>query len=129
MNKCYWIIGQMCVGKTYYSKIIGEMLGLKPVSLDFVNGLDYNSLIKGDRVLIEGFTPHRNNDHYRAIMEALKDYEIIYIQIAPEYEKWLENCKPIIACPTDENPPSYTKEEYENENKRLEKLEPLLIIK
>jgi len=128
MNKCYWIIGQMCVGKTHYSKIIGEMLGLEPIHLDFVQGPDY-SIIKGERVLIEGFTPHRNAEHLRAITEALKDYEVKYILIEPSYEQWKENCKPIIACPTDENPPNYSRFEYEAENNRLRELKPMLIIK
>ena len=79
--------------------------------------------------LVEGFTPHRNQTHLEAMTEALKDKEVFYILIEPEYEQWLENCKPIIACPTDENPPSYTKEEYERENKRLRDLRPQLVIK
>jgi len=49
--------------------------------------------------------------------------------IEPTYEQWLENCKPVIACPTDENPPDYTKEEYEAENERLKKVNPAVIIK
>lgn len=63
-------------------------------------------------------------------MEALEGKEIKYIMVYPPYEQWLENCKPIIACPTDENPPNYTKDEYEAENKRLINLtNPTLIIK
>lgn len=62
-------------------------------------------------------------------MEAIGDEEVKYIIIAPDYDKWKENCKPIIACPTDENPPNYTEEEYKNENNRLMELKPILIIK
>lgn len=123
----------MCVGKSYYSKIIGEMLGIEPFHLDHINLAlplqeAYNIAIQTG--LIEGFTPFRNAQHYNAITEALKDKEVFYIMIEPSYEQWLENCKPIIACPTDENPPNYSKEEYEAENNRLKILtNPKLIIK
>lgn len=121
----------MCSGKTHYSHIFGEMLGLTPFHLDHIRHdiplVDaYREAITTG--LIEGFTPHRNQAHLEAIMEALKDREIIYILIAPEYEQWLENCKPVIACPTDENPPSYTKEEYEAENERLRGFNPVIVV-
>jgi hypothetical protein len=132
MNKIYWIIGQMCSGKTYYSKIIGEYLGLKPFHLDHINlSLPlveaYREAIQSG--LIEGFTPLRNKEHYRAIVEAIGDKEVIYILIAPSYEQWKRNCIPVIQNITDENPPDYTEEEYERENKRLEAFKPKVIIK
>lgn len=128
----YWIIGQMCSGKTHYSKIIGEMMGKEPFHLDHIRQdihlVDaYKEAIKSG--LIEGFTPHRNNEHLTAITEAIRDDEVRYILIAPDYEKWLENCKPIIACPTDENPPNYTKQQYEQENNRLKGLKPIITLK
>jgi len=133
MSKIYFIIGQMCSGKTHYSKIIGEMMGVKPFHLDHINltlPLEeaYNIAIQSK--LIEGFTPYRNEAHLQAITKALEGKEVVYILIEPSYEQWLENCKPIIACPTDENPPNYSKEEYEAENTRLKKLtNPTIIIK
>jgi hypothetical protein len=131
MSRVYWIIGQMCVGKTYYSKTFGEMLGLTPFHLDHIRqdvplNVAYKEAVQS--CLIEGFTPHRNQGHLEAITEALKDKDVFYILIEPAYEQWLENCKPVIACPTDENPPSYTKEEYEAENKRLRGFNPRLIV-
>lgn len=131
-NRVYWIIGQMCVGKTHYSKIIGEMIGRQPFHLDHINQSlplveSYKEAITTG--LIEGFTPHRNQGHLEAITKALEGKEVIYILIEPEYDKWKENCKPIIACPTDENPPDYSKEEYERENQRLRELKPVLVIK
>jgi len=132
MNKVYWVIGQMCSGKTYYSKIIGELLNLTPFHLDHINQSiplveAYKEAVSTG--LVEGFTPHRNAHHLDCIMEALKGKEVIYIMIEPEYEQWLENCKPVIACPTDENPPNYTKEQYEAENNCLKLLKPKVIIK
>lgn len=132
MNKVIWIIGQMCSGKTTFSKKFGDLIGKKPFHLDHIRHdislvEAYREAIQGG--LIEGFTPHRNNDHFIAITEALKGFEVYYIIIEPSYEQWKENCKPIIACPTDENPPEYTKEEYEAENKRLKQLtNPILSI-
>lgn len=128
----YWIIGQMCVGKTYYSKVIGEMLGKDAFHLDHINQSiplveAYKEAIQGG--LIEGFTPHRDGGHLKAITEAIGKEEVRYILIAPDYEKWLENCKPIIACQTDENPPSYSKEQYEQENARLSELKPIFTIR
>ncbi len=122
----------MCVGKTYYSEIIGKYLGLKPFHLDHIDQSKplieaYKEAIQTG--LIEGYTPHRNKAHYDAIMKAIGDREVIYILISPSYEQWLENCKPIIACPTDENPPEYTREEYEEENERLKNItNPSVII-
>jgi hypothetical protein len=132
MDRVYWIIGQMCVGKTYYSKIIGEMINLTPFHLDHIRHdiplvEAYREAIKTG--LIEGFTPHRNPGHLAAITEALEGKEVFYILIEPEYEQWQENCKPVIANPTDENPPNYTREEYQRENQRLRQLNPRLIIK
>lgn len=134
-NKIYWVIGQMCAGKTYYSEVIGKCLDLKPFHLDNIRQdislVDaYKEAIKTG--LIEGFTPHRNPQHLSAIMQAIASSgidEIIYILIAPSYEQWKENCKPVIACPTDENPPNYTEEEYYKENERLMQLNPKVIIK
>ena len=122
----------MCSGKSYYSKTIGEMVYRDVFHLDEINRnvplVDaYKEAVKTG--LIEGFTPHRNAEHLNAIMEAIGDEEIKYILIAPDYDKWKENCKPIIACPTDENPPDYTKDEYEAENARLAKLAPILTIR
>lgn len=133
MNKIiYWIIGVMCSGKTHYSKIIGEMMGKEPFHLDHIRqdiplALAYAEAIQSG--LIEGYTPHRNQQHLEAITEALKGHTVRYILIAPSYKQWKKNCEPIIACPTDENPPDYTKKEYEAENKRLKKLKPIIIIK
>ena len=132
MNRLYWIIGVMCSGKTHYSKIIGKMLDLETFHLDLIDQSKslteaYTEAIKTG--LIEGYTPFRNEAHYNAIMEALKDKEVSYILVKPSYEQWLENCKPIIACPTDENPPNYTIEEYEAENDRLKQLtNPIFVI-
>lgn len=128
----YWVIGQMCVGKTHYSKIIGEMIGREPFHLDHIRqGVPlveaYKEAIKSG--LIEGFTPHRDSGHLKAIMEAIGDEEVRYILIEPDYEKWKQNCIPIINCPTDENPPDYTKEQYEQENNRLRELKPIITIK
>lgn len=127
-----WIIGVMCSGKTHYSKIIGELIGKDPFHLDHIDmskGLveGYKQALEGG--LIEGYTPHRNAEHLQAITEAIGDREVKYILVAPSYEKWKENCKPIIACPTDENPPNYTKEQYEAENDRLRELKPIITIK
>lgn len=133
MSKIYWIIGVMCSGKTTISHKIGNLLDLKPFHLDHIN--QSISLVQAYQEaiqtgLIEGYTPFRNQSHYNAIMEALDSKEVKYIMVYPHYEQWLENCKPIIACPTDENPPNYTKDEYEAENERLIKLtNPTLIIK
>ncbi len=132
MNKVIWIIGVMCSGKTTFSEKFGKLIGTKPFHLDHIRHdipliEAYKEAIQGG--LIEGFTPHRNEEHLKAITEALKGHEVKYILISPSYEQWKENCKPIIACPTDENPPDYTKEEYEAENKRLKKLtNPILTI-
>jgi deoxyadenosine/deoxycytidine kinase len=125
MNKIIWIVGQMCVGKTTLALKLGELLNKKPFHLDHIDQSlpltqAYQEAIKSG--LIEGFTPHRNEHHYKAIMEVLKQYDIIYLQPTPAYEDWLEQCKPIINNPSDENPPSYTKEEYEAENERIHKL-------
>jgi len=130
-NRVYYIIGQMCSGKTHYSQILGEMLNLAPFHLDYIRHdiplvEAYKEAVKAE--LIEGFTPHRNQAHLEAITQALEGKEVFYILIAPTYEQWLENCKPIIACPTDENPPSYTKEEYEAENDRLRLLKPRIVV-
>jgi len=130
-NRVYWIIGQMCVGKTYYSRVFGEMLNLTTFHLDHIH--HDLPLVEAYREaittgLIEGFTPHRNAAHLEAITQALEGKEVFYILIEPTYEQWLENCKPVIACPTDENPPAYTKEEYEAENRRLRELQPRLIV-
>jgi hypothetical protein len=124
-NKIIWIVGQMCVGKTTLAKKIGEVLHMKPFHLDHIDQslplVDaYREAIKSG--LIEGFTPHRNEQHYKAIMTALENSDIIYIQPTPDYEEWLERCKPIINNPTDENPPNYSKEEYEAENRRINQL-------
>lgn len=132
MSKVYWIIGQMCSGKTHYSKILGEMLHLTTFHLDHIRHdiplvEAYREAVQTG--LIEGFTPHRNQAHLKAITEALEGKDVIYILVEPSYEQWLENCKPIIACPTDENPPSYIKEEYEAENDRLRELKPVLTIR
>ena len=132
MSKVYWIIGQMCVGKTYYSKIFGEMMGRTPFHLDHIRHdiplvEAYKEAVTTG--LIEGFTPHRNAAHFEAITQALEGKEVFYILVEPSYEQWQENCKPIIACPTDENPPSYTREEYEQENNRLRALGPVLTIR
>lgn len=130
-NKVYFIIGQMCAGKTHYSKILGDMIGVEPFHLDNINKAiplqdAYN--IATQSKVIEGFTPFRNQAHLEAITKALEGKEVVYILIRPTYEKWLENCKPIIACPTDENPPPYSRDEYDAENKRLEKSNPRIII-
>jgi hypothetical protein len=132
MNKIYWVIGQMCVGKTYYSNVLGEMMGVIPFHLDHIDQSlplieAYKEAIKSG--LIEGFTPHRNADHLSAITEALKRKEIVYILIEPSYEQWKKNCEPVFANPTDENPPHYTEEQYDAENKRLRELKPKIIIK
>lgn len=133
MPKIIWIIGVMCSGKTTISHKIGKLLNREPFHLDHIDQSKplveaYKEAIQTG--LIEGYTPFRNQAHYNAIMKALEDMEVDYILIQPEYEQWLENCKPIIACPTDENPPNYTKDEYEAENERLIKLtNPTLIIK
>jgi hypothetical protein len=131
MNKVIWIIGQMCVGKTHYSKLIGEMIDVKPFHLDHIDQSlplveAYREAVKSG--LIEGFTPQRNPEHLKAITEALKGSKVYYILIAPPYSQWKENCKPIIANPHDENPPDYTEEEYNAENERLMKLEPVFVI-
>lgn len=121
----------MCVGKTHYSNIIGEMMGVIPAHLDHINcdvplvEAYKEAIVTG---LIEGFTPHRNADHLSAIMEALNGKEIVYILIEPGYEQWKKNREPVITNPTDENPPDYTKEQYDAENKRLRELNPKLII-
>jgi deoxyadenosine/deoxycytidine kinase len=125
MNKIIWICGMMCVGKTTFSNKLGELLNKTPFHLDHIDQSiplveAYKEAIKTG--LIEGFTPHRNNHHYQAIMEALKGYDIIYLQLTPSYEDWLIRCQPVFDKPTDENPPSYTKEEYEAENQRINKL-------
>lgn len=133
MSKVYWIIGVMCSGKTTISTEIGKLLDLEPFHLDHIN--QSIPLVQAYQEatqtgLIEGYTPFRNEAHYNAIMKALEGKEVKYIMVYPQYEQWLENCKPIIACPTDENPPEYTKEQYEAENERLIKLtNPTLIIK
>ncbi len=132
MNKVYWIIGQMCTGKTYYSKILGEIMGLEPFHLDHIRQSiplveAYKEAVSGG--LIEGFTPHRDGGHLSAITKALEGKEVVYILIEPSYEQWKKNCIPIIACPTDENPPDYTEEEYNRENDRLKQLKPIIIIK
>ena len=100
----------MCVGKTYYSKILGKMLNRTPFHLDHIRHdiplvQAYTEAIQSG--FIEGFTPHRNQGHLEAITQALDGKEVVYIMIEPDYEQWLENCKPVIACPTDENPPNY----------------------
>ena len=121
----------MCVGKTYYSNLIGEMMGVPAAHLDHINqsvplvDAYKEAIVTG---LIEGFTPHRSADHLSAIMEALDGKEVVYILIEPSYEQWKKNCEPVIANPTDENPPYYTKEQYEAENKRLRELNPKLTI-
>lgn len=122
----------MCSGKTHYSKIIGEMLGKEPFHLDHIT--TSMGLVEGYRQalesgLIEGYTPFRNAEHLRAITEAIGDREVRYILVSPTYKQWKENCKPIIACPTDENPPDYSEKEYEAENRRLAKLEPIFTIR
>lgn len=108
------------------------MLGKEPFHLDHIRHdiplvEAYREAIESG--LIEGFTPHRNQAHLEAITNALEGKEIFYIMIEPEYNKWKENCKPVIACPTDENPPDYTEEEYNKENQRLRQLNPRIIIK
>ncbi len=124
-----WIVGVMCSGKTTFSNIFKE-LGLSVFHLDHIRTdislTDaYREALQSD--IIEGYTPFRLKEHWEAIKPHLKN--IKYILIKPPYEKWKENCKPIIACPTDENPPDYTKEEYEAENKRLQDLiKPIIII-
>jgi len=132
MNRVYYIIGQMCTGKTHYSKILGEMLNLTPFHLDHIN--QSIPLVEAYREavsygLIEGFTPHRNQQHLEAITQALEGKEVVYILIEPTYEQWKKNCIPILECPTDENPPNYTEEEYNGENNRLRELKPLLTIR
>lgn len=133
MSKVYWIIGVMCSGKTTISTEIGKLLDLDPFHLDHINqsiplAQAYQEAIYTG--LIEGYTPLRNETHFHAIMKALMGKEVVYILVYPPYEKWLENCKPIIACPTDENPPNYTREQYEAENERLIKLtNPKVIFK
>lgn len=122
----------MCSGKTHYSKILGEMLNLTPFHLDHIRHdiplvEAYREAIQTG--LIEGFTPHRNQAHLEAITQALEGKEVVYILIEPSYEQWQENCKPVIACPTDENPPSYTMDEYVAENNRLRALGPVLTIR
>jgi hypothetical protein len=124
-----YIVGQMCSGKTTFSKIFKE-LGLSVFHLDHIRQdiplTDaYKEAFKSD--IVEGYTPFRLKEHWEAIKDQLNGVK--YILIAPPYEKWRENCKPIIACPTDENPPNYTKEEYEAENNRLKELtKPIIII-
>lgn len=108
------------------------MMGKEPFHLDHIRqGVPLVQAYKEalESGLIEGYTPHRNAQHLQAITEAIGDKEVRYILIAPDYEQWLENCKPIIACPTDENPPNYTKEQYEQENNRLKGLKPIIVIK
>jgi broad-specificity NMP kinase len=124
-----WIVGQMCSGKTTFSKIFKE-LGLNVFHLDHIRTdipltEAYKEALKSD--IIEGYTPFRIREHWEAIEPHLKNVK--YILLTPIYEKWKENCKPIIACPTDENPPDYTKEEYEAENNRLKYLiKPIITI-
>ncbi len=130
-DKVYWIIGQMCSGKTRYSHMFGELFDLTPFHLDHIRHdiplvEAYKEAITTG--LIEGFTPHRNQEHLEAITQALEGKEVRYILMEPPYERWLENCKPVIACPTDENPPNYTKEEYEAENRRLRQLKLWRIV-
>lgn len=132
MNKVIWIVGQMCTGKTTFAHKLGKLLGTTPFHLDHIDQTvplteAYHKAIQTG--LIEGFTPHRNEYHYQAIMEVLKGYDIIYIQIAPPYEVWKKNCIPIINNPTDENPPDYSKEEYEQENERIKNLTNPIICK
>ena len=109
------------------------MMGVEPFHLDHINlalPLQEAYNVATQNKLIEGFTPLRNTQHLEAITKALEGKEVVYILVEPSYEQWLENCKPIIACPTDENPPNYSKEEYETENKRLKELtNPSIIIK
>jgi hypothetical protein len=130
--KIIWVIGVMCSGKTTFSLEYGKKINKIPFHLDHIRqGVPliqaYKEAIQTG--LIEGYTPHRNTEHLKAITEALEGYEVEYILIKPPYEQWKENCKPIIACPTDENPPDYTKEEYEAENERLKNItKPILII-
>jgi hypothetical protein len=128
-----WVVGQMCSGKTYYSEIIGEMFGYIPFHLDHINTRlslieAYTEALEHD--LIEGFTPLRNDEHYMALQIAIAGRDVKHIMVAPSYEQWLENCKPIIANLTDENPPNYTKEQYELENSRIASIvNPVFIIK
>lgn len=130
--KIIWIIGVMCSGKTTFSNKFGEMIDKEPFHLDNIRHdiplvEAYKEAIQSG--LIEGYTPHRNEEHLKAITKALEEHEVYHILIKPSYERWKENCKPIIACPTDENPPNYTKEEYEAENNRLKEITtPKLII-
>jgi len=131
-NKVIWIVGMMCTGKTTFSNKLGELLGMTPFHLDHIDQSlplveAYREAIKTG--LIDGFTPHRNQAHYNAIMTALENSDIIYIQMAPPYEEWLKRCQPIINNPTDENPPSYSKEEYEAENDRINKLTNSILCK
>jgi hypothetical protein len=127
-----WIVGQMCVGKTYYSKVFGDLIGYKPFHLDHIPDLPlveaYKKALEHD--LIEGFTPLRDDNHWQAIQKALKGYKVKHILVAPDYSQWLENCKPIIADPNSINPPNYTKIEYEQENDRIAQLvNPIFIIR
>lgn len=130
-NTIIWVIGVMCSGKTHYSNVIGQIFNKEVFHLDFINQsmplVDaYREAVKSP--IIEGWTPHRNAHHLEAITQALEGKEVFYILIEPTYEQWLENCKPVIACPTDENPPSYSKEEYDAENRRLREFKPRLIV-
>jgi len=124
-----WVIGQMCSGKTTFCQIFKE-LGLSVFHLDHIRTdipltEAYKEALKAD--IIEGYTPFRADNHWEAIKPHLKDVK--YILLAPSYEKWQEQCKPIIANPDDYNPPNYTKEQYEAENTRLKNLtNPFLVI-
>lgn len=136
MQKIIWVVGCMCSGKTYYSNLLGEMFDKKPFHLDHIDlSLPlveaYRRAIKNG--FIEGYTPFRNQTHYQAMNEAMNELigkkEVEYILISPPYDKWKVNCIPIINCPTDENPPDYTKEEYEQEIERIKLLtNPKIII-
>ncbi|NTW90571.1 MAG: hypothetical protein HGA35_01325 [Erysipelotrichaceae bacterium] len=107
--KIIWVIGQMCSGKTTFSIKYGKKIGKIPFHLDHIRQdiplvEAYKEAIQSG--LIEGFTPHRNAEHLKAITEALEGHEVEYILIAPSYKQWKKNCLPIISCPTDENPPN-----------------------
>jgi len=132
MKNIIWVVGQMCSGKTTFSKKFGKLIGKEPFHLDHIRQ-DIN-LVQAyaeavQSGLVEGYTPHRNQQHLEAITEALRGHTVSYILIAPSYKQWKKNCLPIIACPTDENPPDYTEEQYEAENERLKQLtNPILCL-
>lgn len=103
MKIAFWFVGSTCAGKSKYSVSVVDKLGASRKNLDLVfdiqdiydtdKRLAYGRMFGNmdDLIVIDGIVPFNREEDMSIVMDIIKDYKIIYVLIAPDYDKWLKN--------------------------------------